>query len=118
MAEALPSPRDRNGKSKEFVMAKKVQTVNKYIAKHRKDDIYAIEPDSTWEEPYEFSPIVVKGKFIYFQWAEPYKKGKKQKERYNINDEMHEDDIKYMFNWVIKAIKKGYREEGQTPPKF
>jgi hypothetical protein len=95
----------------------RVKKVNGYIAQAKKDDISAVEPDSTWESVYDFEPIEIKGNFIYFKWAEPYarsSKDKNQKERYNLNNEDHLEDVKYMFNWVTRAIKKGYREEGKT----
>lgn len=95
----------------------RVKKLNGYIAQAKKDDVSAVEPDSTWESVYDFEPIEIKGKFIYFQWKEPYArsaKDKNKKERYNLNDEMHDEDIKYMLNWVLRAIKKGYKEEGQT----
>lgn len=106
----------------ERAIAKKVATVNKYIKKHLKDDIYALEPDSTWESAYEFKPVEVKGKYVYFQWVEPMggngSKTKKFKERYNITNEMHEDDIKHMLSWVVRSIKRGYKSEGESVPKF
>ncbi len=92
----------------------RVKKLNAYIDRANKDDVLAIEPDSTWEEPYEFKPIQIKGNFIYFEWTEPYKKNKKNKERFNLNNEDHEDDIKYQLNWVLKALKKGYKEDGKT----
>jgi hypothetical protein len=95
-----------------------VAKVNKYIAKHKKDDIYALEPDSTWEEMYEFDPVVIKGQFLYIIYNEVSKRGKKVKDRYNLNNEDSLGDAKWNLNWIVRSIKRGYKSEGQTAPKF
>jgi hypothetical protein len=95
----------------------RVKKVNGYIERALKDEVYGIEPDSTWESAYEFEPIEIKGNFIYFKWKEPYdwtSKGKIKKERYSLTNELHEDDIKYMFSWITKSLKKGYKQEGKS----
>jgi hypothetical protein len=94
----------------------RIDKVNKYIAKANQDDVWAIEPDSTWEEPYEFEPVKMSGKNVIFKWKEPVGNGKKGSER--INYERDEDDLKWQFNWVLRAIRKGYKSEGKSAPKF
>lgn len=101
----------------ERAVQKWVDKVNKYISKARRDDIYAVEPDSTWESVYEFEPVRIVRKSVVFKWSEVYG-NKRETEKINYEDEMREDDLKWQFRWVIRAIKKGYREEGETPPKF
>ena len=49
-----------------------------------------------------------------FKSPECYQDLSTQKERYNLNNEDHADDIKYQLGWVLKAIKKGYKEDGKT----
>jgi hypothetical protein len=44
--------------------------------------------------------------------------GKKHSESFTYTNEMTEDDLKWQFRWVIRAINKGYREDGKTAPKF
>ena len=34
---------------------------------------------------------------------------KHKKETFAINNEMVMDDLKWQFNWVLRAIKKGYK---------
>ena len=101
----------------ENAVKKYIDNVNKYIAKARKDDIPAVEPDSTWETAYEFEPVTISRKSVVFKWSEVYG-GKKDKEIINYTDEMKTDDLKWQFHWVIRSIKKGYKEEGKTPPRF
>jgi|SaaInlStandDraft_4_1057021.scaffolds.fasta_scaffold95439_2 hypothetical protein len=94
-------------------LKKKMDLANKYIKKSQKDNISAIETDSTWEEVYDFELITLKGNFIFFSYKEPYNSKKLKKERFSWKREDMTEDIKYMFQWVIKTIKKGYRSEGQ-----
>lgn len=101
----------------ERAVQKQIDTVNKYISKARKDDIPAVEPDSTWETAYEFEPVKIVRKSVLIQWKEVYG-GKRGKELINYTNDMTVDDLKWQLRWVIRAIKKGYKEEGQTAPRF
>ena len=99
----------------EKAVKKLIDKVNRYIAKSNKDDVLAVEPDSTWESAYEFKPVKMSGKNVVFEYTEPYG-NKKNRERFNYEND--EDDLKWQFRWVIRAIKKGYKTDGLTPPKF
>lgn len=90
-----------------------VKKLNNYITRANKDDVFAVEPDSTWETAYEFKPITIKGNFLHIEWTEPYGK-KKDKERFNLNNDDGLSDGKWQLNWVLRALKKGYKEEGKT----
>jgi len=96
----------------------RVEKVNKYIAQIKQDDIYAVEPDSTWEEAYEFEPVRLSDRFIYFKYREPYNHNKEIEDRFNLKDSSHEDDIRYMLGWILRSIKKGYREAHLPTPKL
>lgn len=99
---------------------KLVDKTNKYINQAIKDGISPVEPDSTWETVYDIEPIKLSGKFVTFKYTEVYGGTKVHNERfkYDKDDYFYIDELKYMFRWVIKAVKKGYKEEGKTPPKF
>jgi len=84
-----------------------VKKVNEEIKKANSDDVYAIEPDSTWETGYEFHPVVIKGNFLYIEHIEISNPKKIIKDRYNLKEI---DDVKWQLNWITRAIKKGYRE--------
>lgn len=93
----------------------RINKLNKYIERANKADIYAVEPDSTWEEAYKFKPITIKGNFLYIEYDAPYSStSKKNKERFNLNSEDALEDAKWQLNWVLRALKKGYKEEGAT----
>ena len=94
-----------------------VDKVNKYIAKAKSDDVWGIEPDSTWESSYEFEPVKLSRSSVIFRYSEVHGK-KNQVERFNYTDDNVIDDLKWQFSWVIRAIKKGYREVGLSVPKF
>lgn len=99
-------------------LTRRVDQVNQYIEKAEQEDIYAVEPDSTWEENYEFEPIRLSERFLYVNYTEPSNRGKKVSDRYNIKNPSHEDDIRFVLSWIIRAIKKGYRSEGLPVPKL
>lgn len=93
---------------------KEVEEVNKYIAKSNKDEIYAIEPDSTWESPYQFDLVEITPRKLIVKYTEDYTKPKKEEILFSKDADMDFEETKYMFSWIKKAIKKGYKEEGKT----
>lgn len=99
-----------------------VDKANKYINQAIKDDVNPVEPDSTWESVYEFEPVKLSGKFVTFKYTDVYgsssRKVHTERYKYDKQDEFYIDEMKYMFKWIIRAVKKGYKEEGKTPPKF
>lgn len=72
-----------------------------------------IEPNGTWEEMYEFFPITLVGRFLYINYKEPYNQNKDYRERFNVVDPETKQDLSYMLSWIIKSIKKGFKEEGK-----
>jgi hypothetical protein len=102
------------------VVKKMVDTANKYIDKSNKDEILAVEPDGTWESVYEFEPIKLAGSYVTVIHKEVYgKKGtKKERFKWDKDDWSHIDELKYTLRWVVRSIKKGYKEEGQSAPSF
>ena len=104
-------------------LQRRIDKANAAIAQAAKDDVWAVETDSTWENEIVHHPIEVKGDWITFKYedkSEFNRKKAEKKERYKWNsvDGMHDEDISYMLSWIVKTIKKGYREEGKTVPKF
>jgi hypothetical protein len=109
--ELMKVAKSLTAKMTEKTVKRWVDKVNKEIAKANRDGVYAVEPDSTWESVYEFKPIRLQGKYVIFEYDDVYAVGnKRQKDRFNWTNEMNEDDLKWQFRWVQRAIKKGYRE--------
>lgn len=91
---------------------KKVAEINELIEKAKKDDILAIETDSTWESIYEFDKVVL----TKTQLQVYYKDGNKKKvDKISLakDKEMDYEEVKYIFSWIKKTIKKGYREDAK-----
>ena len=77
---------------------RKVEDLNMMIKALNAQHLFAIEPDSTWESLYEFKPITFNERFIYFEYREIFKT-KPIKERFNLNNEDHVEDLRYKFSW-------------------
>lgn len=96
---------------------KKVDEVNKYIAQHKKDDIVAVEPDSTWESVYEFEPVKLTKTQLVVTYKEPLgnppNKKTVDKISFAQDAQMEFEDTKHMLSWIKRAIKKGYKQEGK-----
>lgn len=88
----------------------RIKKLNKLIDKAKKDDIWAIDPDSTMEFVYEFKPIETKGKYLYFVYTEPFRNDKLNRDRFDMTDYGQLLDIEENFKWVERAIKKGYKD--------
>lgn len=97
---------------------KKIKEVNKYIKQANKDDIWAIEVDSTWESVYEFDNVWIEKDKLKCKYTEIYNKNKEKVEEINLKqDEMNDfEETKYLLSWIKKCIKKGYKEEGKKAP--
>lgn len=93
---------------------KKVEEINKLIDQAKKDDIIAIETDSTVESEYQFDKVELTKTMlkVYYKEGIPCKK-KIEKISLAKDKENDFDETKYMFSWIKKCIKKGYREEGK-----
>lgn len=70
------------------------------------EDGRGIEPDGTWESIYLFKPVIIKGKFVYVEYTEPYSNNRKTKDRYTFTDY----DIVEVLRWVIRAVKKSIKK--------
>jgi len=92
-------------------LQRRIDKANNLIAKANEQDVLGIEPDSTWESAYKYSPIVTKGRFIYFQLSIVDQKGKIDKDRFNMANPEHYDDISYLLNHTIRALKKGFKAD-------
>lgn len=86
----------------------KVLQLNKHIEKANRDDILAIEPDSTWESTYKFQPVLIKGNWIHIEYTDESKR--RTKDKYKIDD----PDANWNLNWILRSLKKGYKAEGKT----
>ena len=101
---------------KEFKFPKSIEGLimkaNAFINKADEHDVYAIEPDSTWESEYKFYPIMVKGPRVTITHTEVYP-NKDFKDRYDIRNPEKLMELKYAISWIIRSIKKGFRSEGK-----
>lgn len=84
----------------------RIKVINDLIDDSIKNDWTAIEPDSTWEERYQFEKIKYNDKMVYITYTEPYNKNKKFTDKYGINHM----DLPGSLTWALKALKKGQRD--------
>lgn len=111
---------DNTDYAKKF--GKQLKKIQDLIARAKKDEVSGIEFDSTWEEPYDFISAEIKGNKLIVKYTEPYatgsKRGKVQVNDVNMKaDELYGfEDTKYIFRWVTRCLKKGYKEEGKPFP--
>lgn len=95
-------------------LQKKVDEVNARIKKAIKDDIWAIEPNSTWESLYKFEKLVLLKTRLKVYYKEDSGYGWKDKiDSINLTEDSAWDyeSSMAMFVWILKAIKKGYKRE-------
>lgn len=85
----------------------RIEQTNQMITQCNKDEVWAVETDSTWESPYTFNPIKINKKSITVSYEEHSGQGYKSDTWFDI------DDIRYTISWIRRCIKKGYREEGK-----
>ena len=106
--ELVKIAKSLTGMMTDKAVKKYIDKVNKEIARSNRDEVQAVEPDSTWESVYEFKPIRLQGKNVIFQYKDVYEnKVEKDKFNYTIDDN---GDLAWQFKWVLRAIKKGYKQ--------
>jgi hypothetical protein len=96
---------------------KNIEEINKLIKQAKKNDIRAIETDSTWESEYKFDKVVLTKTQVqvhYTEYAETKPKKKVDKISLAKDKEMNFEEVKHIFSWIKKTIKKGYREDAKT----
>jgi hypothetical protein len=91
--------------------AKKIEEVSALINKAKADDVTAIETDSTVESEYEFMSIAITGNKLTLVYKEVWGSKGEKKDVINLkkDEENGFDETKYLFSWIKKCIKKGYR---------
>lgn len=90
----------------------KVALVSELIEKAKKDEVSAIEVDSTWETVYDFTSVKLgKRRLIvyYTEWngAEVHPKC----DQYPLSQK---EDVVHVLNWIKRCIKKGYKEQNKN----
>jgi len=98
---------------------KAVDKVNVLINKAKETEISAIEPDSTWETSYEFEPVILTPTHLiikYNEWNGRKTEPKTEKISFAQDRDEYPEfaETKHNLRWIAKAIKKGFREEGQS----
>lgn len=93
-------------------LLKKIEETNKYIEQANKDEVWAIDCESTWESCYIYEPIVYNDRFIYIKYKDVHEK-ESFKSRFNVNNEDQIEGLLYNLGQIKKEIKKGYRNEGK-----
>lgn len=99
LAEGIPS-----------AIVKRINVINDLIDDSIKNDWFAIEPDSTWEELYQFEKIKYNDKMIWISYTEPHNKNKKFTDKYGITNM----DLAPTLTWALKALNKGKRDYDKT----
>lgn len=93
-------------------LIRRIKETNRMITQCNKDEVWAVETDSTWESTYTFNPIRINKYSISVSYEEHSGQGHKQETWFDI------DDIRYAISWIRRCIKKGYREEGKKYETF
>lgn len=96
------------------LLGKSIATTQEMIDKANADDVYAIEPDGTWETMYRFEKIMLMNTRLRIQYQENNGRGwKPVVDDVNLTQDRinNFDEAKYMLAWVRRAIKKGYTRE-------
>jgi hypothetical protein len=74
------------------------------------DDVMAIEVDSTWETGYQFKSIELLKTKIKISYSEYNGRWEDKVDSYKLSDT---EDVKYIFSWIKRCIRKGYKEEAK-----
>jgi hypothetical protein len=93
--------------------AKRIEEISKLIEKAKEDEIWAVETDSTVETEYEFQEIKIEKNKLKLTYKENlWTKPKTTTDTINLtkDEENNFDEAKYIFSWVKKCIKKGYKK--------
>jgi hypothetical protein len=104
----------REGFDYQKLLGKSIATTQEMIDKANADDVYAIEPDGTWETMYRFEKIMLMNTRLRIQYQENNGRGwKPMVDDVNLTQDRinNFDEAKYMLAWVRRAIKKGYTRE-------
>ena len=94
-------------------LGKSIAKTNEMIEQAKQDDVYAIEPDGTWESQYMFDKVVLMNTRLRILYKENNGRGWEDKvDDVNLTQDrnMNFDETRGLLNWVRKAIKKGYTE--------
>lgn len=92
---------------------KEVAKVQAIIEQAIKDDISAVEVDSSWESVYNFLSITLLKTRItvkYQEWNGIKSKIVTDHVNLKADSLLEYEDTKYMLSWVKRCIKKGYRQ--------
>jgi len=104
---------------------KRIDLANKWIAFAQKRDIRGIDTSSTWHSSLTYThkiAVSAAKNRATVKYTEDFAPGKKQSETYNLNDTDTYSDtgvsaLRYAINtYIIKAIKRGAKDEGVTIP--
>jgi hypothetical protein len=96
------------------LLGKSIATTQEMIDKANADDVYGIEPNSTWETMYRFEKIMLMNTRLRIQYQGNNGSGwKPVVDDVNLTQDRinNFDEAKYMLAWVRRAIKKGYTRE-------
>lgn len=94
---------------------KQVAEIQTLIDQAIKDDVGAIEVDSTWESMYWFINITLSKSRItvqYTEWNGNCVKTKPITDYVNLvaDSKIEYTDTMYMLSWIRRCIKKGYKQ--------
>jgi len=96
------------------LLGKSIATTQEMIDKANADNVYGIEPNSTWETMYRFEKIMLMNTRLRIQYQGNNGSGwKPVVDDVNLTQDRinNFDEAKYMLAWVRRAIKKGYTRE-------
>jgi hypothetical protein len=88
----------------------RVNKVNEAINEAINADVSPVECDSTYEEAYEFKPLVVNKQSVTFiSTSRDHVRNIPMTTKETIRNS---EDFKYYMSYILKCVKKGFKEEG------
>jgi hypothetical protein len=112
-----------SGTKEHAKLKKKVDLVNKWIAYHKEHNVYALEPDSTFENQYEFESVKLNKDNIAVTYRELDLRTWKWKtttdtEYFEDDEDYDLEEIYWKLKWVIRSIKRGLKRERVAIPNI
>jgi hypothetical protein len=84
----------------------RVHELDTLINQAQLDEVWGIEPDSTWETEYEFVSIELKKTRVTIKYWEYNGRPTKLVTDYALLS--NSDDVNYLLSWIRRSINKGY----------
>lgn len=102
--------------------AKKIEEANALISQAIADEVNGVEYASTWQSEYTFMKVWIDGKDqLKCAYLMPYDRVYHTKVKVDSislkkDSEMEFDQARYLFTWIKRCLKNGYRQQKEPIP--